>query len=30
MVKNFQKIYENSIKKPEDFWREIANDVFLV
>ena len=25
---NFNKIYENSIKNPEDFWQEIADDIF--
>ena len=28
MAKNFNKIYENSIKNPENFWREISNDIF--
>ena len=25
---NFKEIYEKSIKKPDEFWREVANDVF--
>ncbi len=28
MNNNFKKIYENSIKEPENFWREIADDIF--
>ena len=28
MKNNFKKIYENSIKEPENFWREIADDIF--
>ena len=28
MSKNFNEIYENSIKNPENFWREISNDIF--
>ena len=28
MDKNFKKIYENSIKNPENFWQEISNDIF--
>jgi len=28
MKNNFNKIYENSIKNPENFWEEIANDIF--
>ena len=28
MSKNYKKIYENSIKNPEEFWQEISNDVF--
>ena len=28
MSKSFNEIYENSIKNPENFWREISNDIF--
>ena len=28
MNNNFNKIYESSIKNPEDFWQEIADDIF--
>ena len=28
MNNSFDKIYENSIKNPENFWQEIANDIF--
>ena len=28
MSKNYKKIYENSIKNPEEFWQEVSNDVF--
>ncbi len=25
---NFKEIYEKSIKKPDEFWREVADDIF--
>ena len=25
---NFKEIYDKSIKKPDEFWREIADDIF--
>ena len=25
---NFKQIYEKSVKKPGEFWREVADDVF--
>ena len=28
MPSNFEQIYEKSIKKPEEFWREISEDIF--
>ncbi len=28
MTKNFREIYENSIKNPEKFWKEISDDIF--
>ena len=28
MNNNFNKIYESSIKNPEDFWQEISEDIF--
>jgi len=28
MNKSFDKIYENSIKNPENFWQEVSNDIF--
>ena len=28
MSRKFNEIYENSIKDPENFWKEIANDIF--
>ena len=28
MSKSFSNIYSKSIKNPEDFWGEIANDIF--
>ncbi len=28
MYKKFSKIYSNSIKKPEEFWKEISDDIF--
>ena len=28
MNNNFNKIYENSIKNPEDFWQKISDDIF--
>ena len=28
MSKKFEQIYNQSITKPEDFWREISEDIF--
>ena len=28
MSLKFKKIYENSIKNPEEFWQEISEDIF--
>ena len=28
MSSNFDNIYNNSIKNPEDFWQEISEDIF--
>ena len=28
MHKNFKKIYEDSIKNPENFWQEVSSDIF--
>ena len=28
MKKNFEKIYNESIKKPEEFWQKISDDIF--
>ena len=28
MSSDFRQIYDNSIKKPEDFWKEISEDIF--
>ena len=28
MSRKFNEIYQNSIKDPENFWKEIANDIF--
>ena len=28
MSNEFNKIYQNSIKNPEDFWKDISNDIF--
>ena len=28
MNKKFEQIYKNSITKPEEFWREISEDIF--
>jgi len=28
MYKNFKKIYEDSLKNPENFWQEVSNDIF--
>ena len=28
MSQHFTKIYEDSIKNPEKFWKEISNDIF--
>ena len=28
MSDNFNKIYKDSLEKPEEFWREISNDIF--
>ena len=28
MSEDYKKIYENSINNPEEFWRDISNDVF--
>ena len=28
MTKNFGEVYENSIKNPEKFWKEISDDIF--
>ena len=27
MVKKFKEIYEDSIKNPESFWKQISNDI---
>ena len=29
MGKNFQQIYDNSIKNPEEFWKNNSEDIFL-
>ena len=28
MKSSFKEIYQNSIKKPEEFWKNISNDMF--
>ena len=28
MTKKYKEIYKNSIKYPEEFWSQVANDVF--
>ena len=28
MSKNFKEIYENSLNNPEDFWKEVSDDIF--
>ncbi|MDF1857949.1 MAG: acetyl-coenzyme A synthetase N-terminal domain-containing protein, partial [Candidatus Pelagibacter bacterium] len=28
MNNKFHQIYENSIKKPEEFWQEVSKDIF--
>ena len=28
MNSNFEKIYKESIKNPEEFWKKIADDVY--
>ena len=28
MKNDFKKIYEESIKKPEEFWKKVADDMF--
>ena len=28
MGSNFNKIYEESLKNPEEFWKKISEDVF--
>ena len=28
MGKNFQQIYDNSIKNPEEFWKNNSEDIF--
>ena len=30
MSSNFNKIYEESLKNPEQFWKEISEDDLLV
>ena len=30
MKSNFEKIYNESIKSPENFWKEIADDIFSI
>ena len=28
MKSNFEKIYNESIKNPEEFWKKVADDIF--
>ena len=28
MSSDFEKIYKESIKKPEEFWKKVADDIF--
>ena len=28
MKKNFKEIYDNSLNKPKEFWKNISEDVF--
>ena len=28
MNNKFNQIYQNSLKKPENFWKEVSNDIF--
>ena len=28
MSKSFKEIYDNSLKSPEKFWKEVSNDIF--
>ena len=28
MTKNYQEIYQKSLKDPKTFWSEVANDIF--